>query len=293
MFTSSMFQSIKDALQKTEDSPSTAIYNEVLKFKAGNTYVLRLIPNVKNPEATFFHHYVHGWRSFSTGQYVSALSLQTYKKRDPIAENRYRLIKLGNDEEKSKADAVKRQEYWAINVYVVDDPVNPENNGKIKILRCGRQLYKIIESAMSGEDSEEFGSRIFELQNAGCNLKIKAEKQGEYTVYTASRFTSPMDLGLSEDKVQQIYNSVHDLKLLNPAKSEEQLQEMWETHFLCKSNSNSKSENSSVEKSVESKSTHVEPAVASSNVENATSVIDNVIDDETVSELLKGLDLDV
>jgi hypothetical protein len=102
-----------------------------------------------------------------------------------------------------------------------------------------------------------------------------------------------MDLGLSEDKVQQIYNSVHDLKLLNPAKSEEQLQEMWETHFLCKSNSNSKSENSSVEKQVESKSTHVEPAVVSSNVENATSVIDNVIDDETVSELLKGLDLDV
>jgi hypothetical protein len=285
-----MFQSIKDALQKTESSPSsTAIYNEVLKFKAGNTYVLRLIPNVKKPEETFFHHYVHGWTSFSTGQYVSALSLQTYEKRDPIAENRYRLLKLGNDEDKKKAEAVKRQEYWAINVYVVDDPVNPDNNGKVKILRCGRQLYKIINSAMDGEDSEEFGSRIFEFQNAGCNLKVKAEKQGEYTVYTASRFTSPMDLGLSEDKVQQIYGSVHDLKLLNPAKSEEQLQEMWETHFLCKSKSDSKPVSSSIEKSVEAKPAQVESTAVSSTDQ----IINNVIDDETVSELLKGLDLDV
>jgi hypothetical protein len=292
MFTSSMFQSIKDALQKTDSSSSSsAIYNEVLKFKAGNTYVLRLIPNVKKLEDTFFHHYVHGWTSFSNGQYMSALSLQTYNKRDPIAENRYRLLKLGSDEDKKKAETVKRQEYWAVNVYVVDDPVNPENNGKIKILRSGRQLHKIINSAMDGEDAEEFGSRIFEFENAGCNLKVKAEKQGEYTVYTASRFTSPMDLGLSKEKVQSIFDGIHDLKLLNPAKSEEQLQEMWDTHFLCKTTEGSGSSKSEkpVEKQTESKVDKSETTTS----EISEQINNNVIDDETVSELLKGLDLDV
>lgn len=273
MFTSTMFQSIKDALAKTENSSSgNPLYKEILKFKAGNTYVLRLLPNISAPENTFYHFYTHGWNSFATGQYVSALSLQTVGKPDPIGRERYRLSKFGSSEEKSKVNAVKWQEQWFVNVYVVDDPVNPENNGTVKIFRFGKKLNKLIESAISGDDSDEFGSRVFDLSPNGVNLKLKVEKQGEYIAYDSSRFTSPTDIGLSEEKQKEIYNNLHDLKAVNTIKTEEDLIEMWNTHFLCESPNKVSESKVLLEK------------------EEASSTSSEEVTDEMVADLLKGLE---
>lgn len=272
MFTSTIFQSIKDALAKTETSSGgNLLYKEILKFKAGNTYVLRLLPNLKEPSNTFYHFFTHGWNSFATGQYVSALSLQTIGQADPIGRERYRLSKFGTDEEKRKANSVKWQEQWYVNVYVVDDPVNPENNGTVKIFRFGKKLNKLIESAIHGDDSDEFGSKVFDLSSGGVNLKLKVEKQGEYIAYDSSRFTSPVDLGLSEEKQKEIYESLHDLKSVNSLKTEEELMDMWKTHFLCEVATTSS----------EPKKTLIQEDSTNSSEE---------VTDEMVADLLKGLE---
>lgn len=289
MFNSSMFQSIKDALTKNDSSDVKSLYKEIMKFKPGNTYTLRLLPNVKEPGKTFNHYFVHGWKSFSTGQYVSALSLQTFGERDPIAEDRYRMIRLGNPADKEKAESVRRQEYWAVNVLVVDDPVNPENNGKVKILRYGRQLNKIIESAISGEDASEFGVKVFDISKDGCNFKIKAEKQGEYTVYTASRFTSPSNLNLTDSKVEEIYNQIHNLEAIEKVKSVSELNDMWNIHFHNNVGSVAESAPAPM---VREKAPQAPAPVVSSAASVTTTAADSdfQIDDETVAELLKGLD---
>jgi len=229
-----MFDSIKDALTKSEKTGGNPLYKEILKFKPGNTYVLRLLPNIAEPSKTFFHFYQHGWNSFATGEYVSALSLQTIGKPDPIGMETYRIKKNGSEEQKRKVQAVKWQEQYYVNVYVVDDPTTPENNGTVKIFRFGKKLHKIIDSAISGDDSDEFGSRVFDLSKEGVNFKLKAEKQGEYTAYDSSRFTSPINLNLSEERQKEIYNSLHDLTAVNPIKSEQELIDMWNKHFICK-----------------------------------------------------------
>ena len=286
-----MFQSIKDALAKNETAPTASLYKEIMKFKPGNTYTIRLLPNMKALDKTFFHHYVHGWTSFSTGQYVSALSLQTFNERDPIAEDRYRLIRLGTGDEKQKAESVRRQEYWAVNVLVIDDPVNPENNGQVKIFRYGRQLHKIIDAAINGEDSSEFGPRVFDLSKEGCNFKVKAEKQGEYTVYTSSRFTSPMDLGLSESKIGEIYNKVHDLTGIAPAKSAQELTEMWNTHFYVKSTPTVTESVAPLKSTVTAPQAKIaDDAPPFDMGTTSSSGGDLDIDDATVAELLKGLE---
>jgi hypothetical protein len=234
MYNKSMFDSIKDALTKSEKTGGNPLYKEILKFKPGNTYVLRLLPNIAEPSKTFFHFYQHGWNSFATGEYVSALSLQTIGKPDPIGMETYRIKKNGSEEQKRKVQAVKWQEQYYVNVYVVDDPTTPENNGTVKIFRFGKKLHKIIDSAISGDDSDEFGSRVFDLSKEGVNFKLKAEKQGEYTAYDSSRFTSPINLNLSEERQKEIYNSLHDLTAVNPIKSEQELIDMWNKHFICK-----------------------------------------------------------
>lgn len=236
-FNTSMFQSIKDALAKSDNENAPAVYNEIMKTSPGNTYTVRLLPFAKDPKNTFFHYYNHGWVSFASGQYVQALSPLTYGERDPIAEERFRILRTGTEDEKEKVKAIKRVEKYLVNVYVIDDPSNPDNNGKVKLLRYGKQLHKIIMEAIEGEDAEEFGPRIFDLGSNGVNFKIKCENQGEYPTYVSSRFTSAGKLSLSEDEQKKIYDSVFDLTKVYSLKSYDELKQMLDEHFYVKGTS--------------------------------------------------------
>jgi len=232
-FNMSMFESIKGALASSSEGKSK--FSEIMQTKPGNTYTVRLLPDSKSPADTFFHYYNMGWNSFATGQYVQALSPQTFGERCPINEERFRLSRTGSDEEKEKASALRRTEKWLVNVYVVDDPTNPENNGKVKMLRYGKQIQKIISEAIEGEDAAEFGARIFDLSDEGVNFKVKCEQQGDYPTYVSSRFTSAGKLNLTEDQQKEIYNQTHTLKETFPIKSTDELTEMLNEHFHCKS----------------------------------------------------------
>ena len=232
-FNTSMFQSIKDALASS-DNKGSATFNEIMQTRAGNTYTVRLLPYAKDPSKTFFHYYNHGWVSYATGQYVQTLSPQTFGDRDPIAEERFRVLRTGSEEEKEKMSAVRRLEKWLVNVYVVDDPSNPENNGKVKLLRYGKQLQKIITEAIEGEDAEEFGARIFDLGPEGVNFKIKVEQQGDYPTYVSSRFTTAGKIDLSEDNQKDMYDNVFDLSEVFTLKTFDELKEMLNEHYYCK-----------------------------------------------------------
>ena len=232
-FNTSMFQSIKDALASS-DSKGSATYNEIMPTKVGNTYTVRLLPFAKDPSKTFFHYYNHGWNSYATGQYVQTLSPQTFGERDPIAEERFKVLRTGSEEEKEKMSVVRRLEKWLVNIYVVDDPNNPDNNGKVKILRYGKQLQKIITEAIEGEDAEEFGPRIFDLGTEGVNFKIKVEQQGDFPTYVSSRFTSAGKIDLSEDEQKDIYENTFDLTEVFTLKSYDDLKEMFNEHYYCK-----------------------------------------------------------
>ena len=233
-FNTSMFQSIKAALAKSNNEGGNATYTEIMKTSPGNTYTVRLLPYSPDPKNTFFHYFNHGWVSFATGQYVQSLSPMTFGERDPIAEERYRALRMGSEDEKEKAKAIKRTEKYLVNVYVVEDQSNPDNNGKVKLLRYGKQLHKIIMDAIEGEDAEEFGHRIFDLSKEGVNFKIKCENQGEYPTYVSSRFTATGKLNLSEDDQKKIYDSVFDLTKVFPLKSADELKQMLDEHYHCK-----------------------------------------------------------
>jgi hypothetical protein len=280
-----MFDSIKGALSKQEERNS---YADILSMKAGNTYTVRLLPNVEAPEKSFFHYYTVGWESFATGQYVQSISPQSFGERDPILEARYRIYKHGTDDEKEKIKSVRRAEKWLVNAYIVDDTENPDNNGEVKIIRYGKQLDKIIRRAIDGEDSDEFGPRIFDLGTNGVNLKIEVESQGEYPTYVSSRFTgSKSDLGLSDSRIEEIYKSTHKLEEVFQIKSYEELEKMFQEHYLV----NELSSDSYSAPAVNESNSY--PAVESVTVTNSSpAATDTAIDDDDsiVAELLAGID---
>lgn len=279
-FNTSMFQSIKDALSKSDNENGSTTYTEIMKTSPGNTYTVRLLPFAKDPKNTFFHYYNHGWVSFASGQYVQALSPMTFGERDPIAEERFRILRTGTEDEKEKVRAIKRLEKYLVNVYVIDDPTNPDNNGKVKMLRYGKQLHKIIMEAIEGEDAEEFGPRIFDLGTNGVSFKIKCENQGEYPTYVSSRFTSAGKLNLSDDEQKKIYDSVFDLGKVFTLKSYDELKQMLDEHFYVK---DTKAETETVHSRMEN-----EALTSTTQSKSNSTLVDNSIDDD-IDELLKDL----
>ena len=211
----SMFESIKDSL-KNEKGTGNSSYKDIMKLETGNTYTIRFIPNVKDPKMTFFHYFHHGWTSNETGQYVDSTCPTTWQERCPICEERFKLYKKGDEKSKALASLIRRMDKHYANVYVVNDPVNEENNGKIKVLRMGIRLYEKVQSAIDGDDADEFGSRVFDFSDAGCNFKIKVESSQDgnkkFANYSNSRFTAPGAIpGMTADKIQELYASIFDL----------------------------------------------------------------------------------
>ena len=231
-----MFEKVASALKKSDKAGSGAFAN-IMKFPAGHTYTIRLIPNVNAIDDTFFHHYVNQWTSKKDGSFVSAISLKSFNERDPITEARWKLYKEWKDTNPDKDEKfenpIKEREQWYVNIYVIDDPSNPENNGKIKILAMGPQLKGIVDEAMTGESSDEFGAAIFDLSKDGCDFKIKADEQGIYTTYIKSRFSTKTSLDLSEEEIDEIYENVHDLKQVHIVRTFDELQKLLDDHFYC------------------------------------------------------------
>lgn len=257
-YTNEMFASIKSSLQKNETAGSRM--KDQLRLEVGNSYTVRLLPYPKDPTKTFLHYYAFSWKSFATGQKIVLTSPTSWGERDPIAEERFRVYRNGTDAEKAKIKAIRRSENWYVNAYIISDPVTPENNGKVKAIRFGRQLHKIIMDAMEGEGAEDIGPRMFDLSPTGCSLVIKVEQQGDYPTYVASKFRTPKAIeGLADTEYAKIYDSVFDLSQFVSAKSYDELKSTLDQHYHC---IGATAPSSAVESNVVAPSTAVAPSTS-------------------------------
>jgi hypothetical protein len=156
--------------------------------------------------------------------------------RDPIAELRWKLFKSWKEanpkaENREYSADISQKEQWLVNVYVINDPAKPENNGTVKILRMGPQLKKIIDDATEGERSDELGWDIFD-PTKGHDFKIVAEKKGDYTTFESSFITTKSKTVLDEEEIEKICSEIHDLEAVYSVKTYDELQEVLNEHFF-------------------------------------------------------------
>jgi len=231
-YTSNLFESLKESLSVKTNTESS--FKDFLKCEPDKTYIVRLLPNLEDNSKTRFHYWQHIFDSCSTGKKISVLCPNTYGEKCPIDEYRSKVWASKNEKLIEQSKPLRKTEKWIYNAYVISDPTNPENNGKVKILNSGTQLQKIIQSAIDGDDSQEFGFRIFDLSENGCNLRIKVEKnEGGYPTYVSSRFMSPSKIeGL--DDMDSVYESVKSLDSFFQRKTYDELKNILDVHFFGK-----------------------------------------------------------
>ena len=130
--------------------------------KAGNGYaVIRFLPAPDGEDLPWAKLYTHAFQA-SGGWYIEN-SLTTLGQKDPVSEHNSQLWNSGVDSDKEVARKQKRKLSYYSNVYVVKDPSNPANEGKVFLFRYGKKIFDKITAAMQPEFEDEQAINPFDF----------------------------------------------------------------------------------------------------------------------------------
>ena len=192
--------------------------------KAGNGYaVIRFLPAPDGEDLPWAKLYTHAFQA-SGGWYIEN-SLTTLGQKDPVSEHNSQLWNSGVDSDKEVARKQKRKLSYYSNIYVVKDPSNPANEGKVFLFRYGKKIFDKITAAMQPEFEDEQAINPFDFW-AGANFKLKIKKVAGYWNYDSSEFAAPAPLLDDDDAMEAIWKqeySVAELVAPDQFKSYEDL----------------------------------------------------------------------
>jgi len=185
--------------------------------KAGNGLaVIRFLPtppmDIKTG-APWVKVFSHGFKG-PTGKWYIENSLTTLGQTDPVSEANSLAWNAGDQ---ATARRRARRTNYIANVYVVDDPANPENNGKVFLFRFGTKIFEKIQEAMKPAFADEKPLNPFDLLN-GANFKLKIVNKDGYRNYDKSVFAKSAPLFDDEDKLNEIWQKEYSLlEFIDPA----------------------------------------------------------------------------
>tara|TARA_Y100000589_G_scaffold309151_1_gene326332 strand:+ start:269 stop:1174 length:906 start_codon:yes stop_codon:yes gene_type:complete len=178
--------------------------------KAGNGYaVVRFLPAPDGEDLPWAKLYTHAFQG--PGGWFIENSLTTLGQKDPVSEYNSQLWNSGVDSDKEVARKQKRKLSYYSNVYVVKDPSNPANEGKVFLFRYGKKIFDKITAAMQPEFEDETPINPFDFWQ-GANFKIKIKKVAGYWNYDSSEFSAPEALlGGDDDALEALWKQEFSL----------------------------------------------------------------------------------
>ena len=178
--------------------------------KSGNGYaVIRFLPAPKGEELPWVRVWNHAFQG-PTGQWFIENSLTTLNQKDPVSEYNSQLWNSGVESDKEIARKQKRKLQYYSNIYVVSDPSNPENEGKVFLYKYGKKIFDKLMEAMQPAFEDETPINPFDLWE-GANFKLKIRKVDGYWNYDKSEFESASALKGDDAELESIYNTEHSL----------------------------------------------------------------------------------
>ena len=116
----------------------------------------------------------------------------------------------GTDAGKEIARKQKRKLTYAANIYVVKDPANPANEGKVFLYKFGKKIFDKITAAMQPEFEDETPIDPFDFWQ-GANFKLKAKNVAGYRNYDSSEFAAPSALLDDDEEMEAIWKKQYSL----------------------------------------------------------------------------------
>jgi len=178
--------------------------------KAGNGYaVIRFLPAPENEDTPFVRIWDHGFQG-PGGWYIEK-SLTTLGQKDPVSEYNTQLWNSGLEENKETVRKQKRRLHYISNIYVVKDPANPQNEGKVFLYQYGKKIFDKLNDLMTPQFQDEEPINPFDFWE-GSNFKLKIRQVEGYRNYDKSEFDSKSPLLDDDEELERVWKQEHSLK---------------------------------------------------------------------------------
>ena len=177
--------------------------------KSGNGYaVVRFLPAPDGEELPWVKLFSHAFQG-PGGWYIEN-SLTTIGQKDPVGDLNRTLWNSGNETDKDTVRKQKRKLSYYSNIYVVKDPSNPQNEGRVFLYKYGKKIFDKIMDVMQPEFEDETPINPFDLW-AGANFKLKIVKKDGFWNYDKSEFDSPNPLLEDDDALEAVWKKEFSL----------------------------------------------------------------------------------
>ena len=177
--------------------------------KTGNGFaVIRFLPAPDGEELPWAKMYSHAFQG-PGGWYIEN-SLTTIGGKDPLGEHNRELWNTGTEANKETVRKQKRKLSYYSNIYVVKDPTNPANEGKVFLFKYGKKIFDKVMEAMQPEFEDETPINPFDFWQ-GANFKLKIVKKDGYWNYDKSEFDRQAPLLDDDDAMEAIWKKEYSL----------------------------------------------------------------------------------
>ena len=142
--------------------------------KAGNGYaVIRFLPAPAKEDLPWAQVFSHAFQG-PGGWYIEN-SLTTIGQQDPVGDLNRVLWNSGLDSDKDVARKQKRKLSYYSNIYVVKDPLHPENEGRVFLYKYGKKIHDKIEDTKL----EEIYNQEYSLKDFTDSKNFKSYEELE------------------------------------------------------------------------------------------------------------------
>jgi hypothetical protein len=177
--------------------------------KSQNGYaVIRFLPAPDGEDLPFVKVYSHAFQG--PGGWLIDSCLTTLNQKCPVCEHNGQLWNSGSDANKEVARKQKRKLTYVSNIYVVKDPANPDNEGKVFLYKYGKKIFDKLTAAMQPEFEDEEAIDPFDFWK-GANFKLKAKNVAGYRNYDSSEFAAPSALLDDDDALEALWKKQYSL----------------------------------------------------------------------------------
>jgi hypothetical protein len=197
-----------EKMSSTGGGADERLYKPVVD-KTGNGFaVIRFLPAPDGEELPWAKMYSHAFQG-PGGWYIEN-SLTTIGGKDPLGEHNRDLWNTGTESNKETVRKQKRKLSYYSNIYVVKDPTNPQNEGKVFLFKYGKKIFDKIMEAMQPEFEDESPINPFDLWQ-GANFKLKIVKKDGYWNYDKSEFGPSEPLLSDDDAMEALWKKEYSL----------------------------------------------------------------------------------
>ena len=162
----------------------------------------------------------HGFKGPSGKWYIEN-SLTTLNQKDPVSEYNSVLWNSTSDDSspaRKQAREQKRRLTYISNIYVVSDPKNPQNEGKVFLYKYGKKIFDKISLLMNPEFEGDDPINPFDLWT-GAHFRLKIRTVEGYRNYDQSVFATQSALSDDDAELERIWKSEYSLKDFLDAKN--------------------------------------------------------------------------